>query len=385
MNKNELIKNIELINPKDFAMAGGVARFNKTHPKLLSEINKHTLEIQTYFSNKRLSAKLVYLKKYQGKIKNITTNGSVMIFDPKLFDFKLANINTAQKQWDECRIGLLSVMEYYTINETKKLLSDSNGKYYGKSGNRKLLRDNKKLFVSLYHHTSFLNSLNGNLKKFSMRIYILINDIQTECLIHKHMKHWKFNDGIFTIVCSKCEPKYPSPDFFKKKYGNDWEKHLKERQIKVSHNKTNSLMWFKKKYGSDLGVIKYRESVTTKMTALTKLKANRYSKISQELFWMIYNRLNDKSEVYFPELNFEYVLSIPKKYNHNMTVMMLDFKQRNKVIEYNGKYWHSKERDKIRRSILEDMGYDVLFIDSDEFNRNNKNVKIIEKCINFLQ
>ncbi len=63
---------------------------------------------------------------------------------------------------------------------------------------------------------------------------------------------------------------------------------------------------------------------------------------------------------------------------------MIDFKQNNRIIEYNGKYWHNDKLDEIRYEILKDIGYDVMVVSSDEYNRNNKNEKIIENCIKFL-
>ena len=65
--------------------------------------------------------------------------------------------------------------------------------------------------------------------------------------------------------------------------------------------------------------------------------------------------------------------------------MMLDFKQNKKIIEYNGNYWHSKNKDNIRYSILKEMGFEIMVVTSDEYNRSNKNIKIIDKCVNFLQ
>lgn len=163
------------------------------------------------------------------------------------------------------------------------------------------------------------------------------------------------------------------------------ETYVKERQLKVKKNKTNSLDWFIRKYGKDLGKNKYEETVIEKMNVLSVLKANRFSIISQELFWSIYNKLEDKENIYFHDLNFEFVFKIPEKYKHENTVMMFDFKQNNKIIEYNGKYWHNTINDNIRYSILKNEGFDVLVINSEEFNRNNKNEKIIDKCINYLK
>lgn len=293
-------------------------------------------------------------------------------------------INSAQKHWDKCKLDLMSIDETYSKEETIDLLKNNYYDYFGKSGNRKLIKHNKKLYNSLYYHTSYMNHLNKNLNKFSMRLYILINNIDIYCSKHNCIKFWKFIDKKFVIVCSKCEPKYPSINWFKKTYSNEWEFHYNQRKQSVMKNKTNSIDWFKLKFGDELGIDKYKTYVNDKMNTLSTLKANKYSKISQDLFWNIYNRLTNKNNVYFFELNKEFVLRIPEKYNYNKTVMMLDFIQDKKIIEYNGNYWHSKVIDDVRYKILKDMGYSIMVITSNEYNRNKKSEIIIENCLNFL-
>jgi hypothetical protein len=198
------------------------------------------------------------------------------------------------------------------------------------------------------------------------------------------LKHWKLdNNNQFVIGCAQCEPKYPSIKWFKMKFGDEWSKYHNIRKKSVSENKTNSLDWFIRKYGDD-GINLYNEYVLNKMKILTTLKANRYSKISQELFWSLYVLMSDTTDTYFHDLNNEYVVRIPEKYCHENVIMMLDFKHKNKIIEYNGKYWHNTEKDKKRYSILHDMGYQTLIITSDDFNRNKKPKEIIDKCLKFL-
>ena len=386
MNKQELINKInEIDNIFKYSIKGGTSMFNKEHPKLLEHINNNTTEIQIYVNNKKLLAKLLYLKKYKGNIEKIKYENSIMIFDNKIKDFKCANINAAQKQWDISKIELSNISEIYTKEETINLLKDNYIKYLGKSGNRKLLRDNKKLYLSLFYHTSNLNNLNKNLNKFSMRLYILINNLDIVCSIHNCLKFWTINKGEFKIVCGNCKPKYPSIEWFKNTYGDDWKKFNDERIISIANNRTNSIFWFKKKYGDTLGTEKYHSHVEYKMSKLSELKGNKYSKISQELFWNIYNNLNDKSGIYFHDLNCEFVLRIPSQFEYKNTVMMLDFKQNFKIIEYNGNYWHSKVIDDVRYSILKKMGFEVMIITSDEYNRNKKNKLIVDKCVKFLE
>jgi len=245
------------------------------------------------------------------------------------------------------------------------------------------MRDNIKLYSSVYFHTRNLDDLNGNQKKFSHRLYILVNNVNVFCEEHKKIKHWKFVKNKFQIGCAKCKPKYPSDEWFKKKYGPNWLIHKHKRQEKLKKTRTNSLDWFLKKYGIE-GERYYREYCEEMIKRIVKLKKNRYSKISQDLFWKILEGCKNKNDVYFHELNGEFVLRIPPEFNYQKTVMLLDFKHKNKIIEYNGIYWHNQEDDIIRYEILRKMGYDVLVVTSDEYNRNKKSEKIIKKCNNFL-
>jgi len=387
MNKQETINKIKNIdNILKYSIKGGTSMFNKEYPELLNNINEHTKEMQIYASNKKLIAKLIYLKKYKGDINNIMFDDKLMIYDNKLNDFKIANINATQKQWDTCKKELSNINELYTKKETIELLKNNYKNYFGKSGNRKLLRDNKKLYLSVLKHTSNLNTLNRNFNKFSMRLYILINDIDIYC--HKHnnsIKFWKFDKGNFTISCSKCEPHYPSVEWFKKTYGTNWKFMCDKRKIELSNKMVSSLNWYEEKYGKVIGREKYDESVYNKMIAMSNLKANKCSKISQDLFWKIYNRLNNKTNVYFHDLNHEYVEKISKNYNYKNSIMLHDFKQNNKIIEYNGIYWHDNINDNIRYSVLKKMGYDILVVTSNEYSQHKKDEKIIDKCVNFLQ
>lgn len=386
MDKQELILLTKKIdNISKYSIKGGTAMFNKEHPQLLTYINEHTKEIQKYSPNKKLVAKLIFLRDYDGDLTKIMYNNKIMIYDYKINSFKEAYINATQKQWDLCACELSLISETYCKEETINMLRDEYEKYLGKSGNRKLLRDNKKLYLSLFHHTSNLDTLNRNLNKFSMRLYILLNNVDIYCQKHKSIKFWRFSDKKFIITCNKCEPKYPSIDWFKKTYDIDWKRFYDERRLTVKNNKTNSVEWFKLRYGELSGIEKYRNHVINKMNKLSELKANRYSKISQELFWDVYNKLENKDKTYFHDLNLEFVLRIPETYGYNKTVMMLDFKQNNKIIEYNGNYWHTKAIDDIKYKILRNMGFDIMVVTSDEYNRDKKDEKIIEKCVNFLQ
>lgn len=116
------------------------------------------------------------------------------------------------------------------------------------------------------------------------------------------------------------------------------------------------------------------------------------SKISQELFWKLYKILNNPDKCYFAELNYEKSIKITskdrKKFNNfnklNKYNYFVDFMNDNKIIEYDGEYWHlDKEKDLIKDNFLKYKGYKILRI-SDKQYKNNKE-KVLNDCIEFLR
>lgn len=121
---------------------------------------------------------------------------------------------------------------------------------------------------------------------------------------------------------------------------------------------------------------------------------NGVSLISQDLFWKIYNELceNKKSETKFSHLNNEKKLIITEADKLNLThvkeklnknLYYLDFICKNKVIEFDGTYYHTdKEKDFAKDEFLKLKGYQVLRIPELEYYKDKN--KILKQCINFL-
>jgi hypothetical protein len=121
------------------------------------------------------------------------------------------------------------------------------------------------------------------------------------------------------------------------------------------------------------------------------LNGRGYSNESQELFKRINERLNGKyKEIFYAtnnpnNENNEYMVTDPitkQKY-------FLDFyvKDINKVIEFDGDYWHSEsrgniERDRIRDENLKRLGYKILHIKERDYQQNPE--AEIQKCLNFI-
>lgn len=125
-----------------------------------------------------------------------------------------------------------------------------------------------------------------------------------------------------------------------------------------------------------------------------------YSKISQELFWKVYDNFKI-NEIKFEELNGE-VIRYDKLNKRHYRYDYVDFTNK-KVIEYNGDFWHcnpekydenhrhiitnktAKELwnlDKIKSEWIIKRGYQVLTIWDSEYRKNPQ--QILEKCIKFI-
>ena len=168
----------------------------------------------------------------------------------------------------------------------------------------------------------------------------------------------------------------------KKYYTDTFGKTIGEEkwnEYRLSMNKT-SLSSFIKRHGEVDGLLKYQDFL------IKSVHSNRfYSKISQELFWLIYNKLdkNIKTLCKFAELNNEYFFYVKQTW---ADVIMVDFKCGDKIIEFDGVYWHSlegrKEIDIMRDEYLISKDYKVLRIKENDYRYNKDNS--VNECLKFL-
>lgn len=182
--------------------------------------------------------------------------------------------------------------------------------------------------------------------------------------------------------------------WIKKGYSEEQSKALiSQRQ---TTNSIESIM--KREKCNETEAIEKRKKITKKW--LDSFPKQNYSNISQELFWRIHESIkNDYKEIYFAEIlngnkvsdgtNNEYKLKT------NKTIRSLDFyvKDVNRVIEFNGSYWHSSasrdvnysvERDiKRNEEVMKILNCDLLVINELDYCKNKS--QIIEQCINFIK
>jgi hypothetical protein len=192
-----------------------------------------------------------------------------------------------------------------------------------------------------------------------------------------------------------------SPDYMK---GKSWTSkdywinkgHSEEEAIKIISKKQNtfSLEGCIKKYGEEAGRKKWvdRQEKWNK-----SYRKTNYSKKSQDLFWDIMKYYGDSDikprfatykngEKDFSGINHEFILT-----TNNISIKP-DFILENKIIEFDGVYWHDFKRrgkpENYKRESKKDAeliknGYKILRVNELEYEKDRKNT--IEKCIKFLK
>ena len=161
-----------------------------------------------------------------------------------------------------------------------------------------------------------------------------------------------------------------------------WNKRIQNQRHRFSKK------WFQTRHG-DLWESEWDKycSHMANMSSIGMGKGNchTYSKKSQQLFWAIGKKMeaNKFSKARFYEQGGETKFNINENWGH---YYYTDFILDNSVIEFDGKYWHKKERAILRDPLvtkdLISKGYQVLRINEREYDENP--LKVIDKCVMFL-
>ncbi len=180
-----------------------------------------------------------------------------------------------------------------------------------------------------------------------------------------------------------------------KKYGCEWP-----MQSQIIKNKAKQTK--KEIYGNEYYTNPTKALKTKIKNNITQNKSYIPSIYSQNLFWKIYEQLENKEHIYFAKLNKEF-----GKYNSiNNKYYFYDFvdTKNKKIIEFNGDYWHMNPnkfksadihptskllaeeiwyKDQQKINFITSIGFKVLIIWEAEAKQNES--IIINKCINFLK
>lgn len=115
------------------------------------------------------------------------------------------------------------------------------------------------------------------------------------------------------------------------------------------------------------------------------------SKISQILFNNIFKKLSlyYTDRCFYHNLNREFIIHITHderiKFNNNLNKFRysVDFLFNNKIIEFDGKYWHSNvDREKEREKFILSKKYEIFHVREMDFRKTPE--KVIEECLIFL-
>ena len=365
--------------------------FHMKYRDLYDRIMSKTIALNnTYRINKTLRARVVFIFKYNCDLDLLKHHNKWLIFDRITDDFIAKSCEPTQKSWDKVKFLLNQNIELYDKNTTINILKKNNFylSLFGKAKNRTLIKSDIKLYMSILKHTDELcNILTKKNAKFSVRIKYLVHyNGDNNLIICKNCKEkyvkFSYEKNDFNDLCTECklvsDINYPSIGYFK---FNDWKYHRDIAIENLKNLKVHTEEWFLKKYGDIVGKQKRIEYVNNRLESLKKQKGMKCSKISQELFWLIYEKLDEdkKKNVWFKDLNKEKYIT-----DNNKHYYFPDFVLNNKIIEYDGKYWHTKEKDVIRNKFYNDNGYQILSINESDFRRGYKPETTIIKCLNYL-
>lgn len=249
---------------------------------------------------------------------------------------------------------------------------------YGEIRSKKYLKEQSERIKGnknpAYQHSGKFSSLSDN--------FIYANQVNKKEIIEK-IKNTNKTSG-------KCNTTL--------KYWTDQGFTDEEAKKKISERQTTfSKEICIEKYGEEEGLKRWEERQEKWHKSFKKSKKIGYSKVSQKLFWEIYNLLQDKDNIYFAELGKNKILD-PNEYNNeyrlkcNNRIFSPDFIniKNKKILEFDGTYWHGDKiikrstalRDNERDNILIENGYEVLRIKEEDYKKNPQ--KVIKECLEFL-
>lgn len=172
-----------------------------------------------------------------------------------------------------------------------------------------------------------------------------------------------------------------------------------------SRQSTGSLDSYIKRYGKEIGVIKWKERQIKWQETLNSKSQGEISRINAAKLNNGYSVSKAEKELFAALLvripDIERNISIP--YNDGKNWYVYDMGLKNKLIEYNGDYWHANpsiyteefynktskmsakdiwNKEKHKDCVAKENGYEVLKVWETDYKKNPR--AEIEKCINFL-
>jgi len=240
---------------------------------------------------------------------------------------------------------------------------------------------------------------------FAERAYCFRNDLKDRPICVHPKCNKKVNFYKYYLGYSKhCSCKCSATDYLvrSKTKSTCINKYGFDNPAACDHIKRKIRKTFLRKYGVE-HVLQNKE-IKAKATKTTiENGTQNYSKISQKLFWLIYNDMNEyeKKKIYFGELNKEFGRKIG---NHSYFFDFVDSKNK-KIIEFNGDLFHGNpnffnendfpnpfnksltakeiwESDERKKKEIEEQGFEVFYVWENDFRKDPS--YITQKCKEFL-
>lgn len=207
----------------------------------------------------------------------------------------------------------------------------------------------------------------------------------------------KFKEFLLKKYAKAKENGVGTKQFYIKKYGEE-KGNLKWNSIIHKLKRCHTLPYFIEKYGNELGLQKYNLLRKRLLCNFLHLENNK-SKISLELFFILKDKLgNDNCK--FKHNNNELFI-----HNKDLNkIFYYDFTYKNKIIEFNGDFWHMNPKkyketdinkvtkytakeiwqyDMQKQLFANENGYETMYIWESDYLNNKE--EIINNCLKFLK
>lgn len=265
--------------------------------------------------------------------------------------------------------------DFYDLQATKNFCLNIDSKYLKSGGYRTLIKEDKKMYFSILHYATEISKCKNI--TFRSYVYFLQDKInEYKCPLCGAYYKWDNDEFVFKMPSTDIHYKYDRTlEHYTKIYGYElglkkFNNYNEKRKIGAEKNKkqkTNSKEYYIKKYGKELGEKLFIERMNNRIAKSKK----SYSKISQKFFNELMTICNlDKSKCYYATNNGEKPFTLTLEYEKllDQCTVRPDFLVSNKIIEFNGVYWHrnSFKKDFIKKQFFESIGMEVLIIWEDE-------------------
>lgn len=289
-------------------------------------------------------------------------------------------IHEASKESRRLEKQIPENIEILSIEDTKKEIQNI---LPWNQGTVRKVYNNKPLYASILHHTRDV-VFHG--KKLSEKIYYIMTGIYCTCQECNGIKTFNTYDRGYStcnnVECSEFSPRGLA----------QWKTTLSEDEYKRKFSESYTIDgsplftkdWFMKRYPKDGKRLHSEYVEKMKQVAIKNvLSHNKSSQAADNFFSELLK--------YFPEG--ECHLTTGEKVFHtgkyedklNQKILMVDFHYNNKIVEYDGEYWHDAERDRKRDDFLKEMGYDVFRVYHSECKRSDGFQKSLENAIKFIE